>query len=359
MICNLTTLCGRSFHVPDKIYQLQANALNEIKYKVLTSLETSYNSHSNSPSLSLHGTGKRSGESGSNWLFISVPMMELISKMCSGYQIISPVKKIVWSKHILGLVDDTTQYTNDQETDQMQIITNKLITSSQMWEQLLSTTGGQLEIPKCAVYTMQWNFDEQGIPYLDNNCKSTIIISSSETKTQQKIPNLYNHVPFQYLGVSSDQNGNQNVQFQESLNIAKKAARILCSTTFYHTQAKLYTNVYVNQNLYYPFPSVSFSSKQYTKINKAYIPQVIPSMEYNRMWPPELRYGCHDYGGTQIKHSEVESLIRKIKAIHNLLAKKDTKYIINLTIHWFQHASGSTYPCIETPPYLLNYVNSY
>ena len=77
------------------------------------------------------------------------------------------------------------------------------------------------------------------------------------------------------------------------------------------------------------------------------------------MWPPELRYGCHDYGGTQIKHSEVESLIRKIKAIHNLLAKKDTKYIINLTIHWFQHASGSTYPCIETPPYLLNYVNSY
>ena len=216
--------------MPDKIYQLQANALNEIKYKVLTSLETSYNSHSNSPSLPLHGTGKRSGESGSNWLFISVPMMEIILKMCSGYQIISPVKKIVWSKHILGLVDDTTQYTNDQETDQMQIITNKLITSSQMWEQLLSTTGGQLEIPKCAVYTMQWNFDEQGIPYLDNNCKSTIIISSSETKTQQKIPNLYNHVPFQYLGVSSDQNGNQNVQFQESLNIAKKAARILCST---------------------------------------------------------------------------------------------------------------------------------
>ena len=213
--------------------------------------------------------------------------------------------------------------------------------------------GGKLEITKCAVYTMKWNFDEQGIPYLDNNCKVTIHISSSETKTQQIIPYLSNHVPFKYLGVSSD------IQFQESLHIAKKVARILSSTNFYHTQAKLYTNAYVNQKKYYPFPSVSFSSKQYSKINKAYIPQVISSMEYNRTWPTELRYGCHDYGSLQIKHSEVESLIRKIKAFHNLLAKKDTKYVINLIIQWFQHVSGSTYPCLENPPYILNYINSY
>ena len=73
-----------------------------------------------------------------------------------------------------------------------------------------------------------------------------------------------------------------------------------------------------------------------------YIPQVISSMGYNRTWPTELRYGCHDYGSLQIKHSEVELLIRKIKAIHNLLVKKDTKYIIILIIQWFQHVSGST-----------------
>ena len=63
-----------------------------------------------------------------------------------------------------------------------------------MWEQLLSTTGFKLEIPKCAVYTMKWKFDEQGIPYLDNNYKATIHISSSETKTKQTIPHLSNHV---------------------------------------------------------------------------------------------------------------------------------------------------------------------
>ena len=65
----------------------------------------------------------------------------------------------------------------------MKIIIDNLTKSSQMWEQLLSTTGGKLEIPKCAVYTMKWNFDEQGLPYLDNNYEATIHISSSETKT--------------------------------------------------------------------------------------------------------------------------------------------------------------------------------
>ena len=77
-------------------------------------------------------------------------------------------------------------------------------------------------------------------------------------------------------------------------------------TTFYYTQAKLYTNAYVNQNLYYPFPSVSFSSKQYTKINKVYIPQVISSVRYNKTWPTELRYSCYSYGYLQTHCSEVE-----------------------------------------------------
>ena len=151
-------------------------------------------------------------------------------------------------------------------------------------------------------------------------------------KRQQTIPHLSNHVPFKYLGISSAPNDNQNIQFHESLDIAQKATGVLFSTNFYHTQAKLYTNAYVIRNLYYPSSSASFSSKQYSKINKTYIPQVVSSMGYNRTWPTELRYGCHDYDSLQIKHSVVESLIRKIKAIHNLLAKNDTKYVINLII---------------------------
>ena len=43
IICNLTTLYSRSFGVSDKVYQLQANSVNNMEYKIQTSLGLSKN----------------------------------------------------------------------------------------------------------------------------------------------------------------------------------------------------------------------------------------------------------------------------------------------------------------------------
>ena len=108
-------------------------------------------------------------------------MMELLSKICSDCHVTNRYKKIIWNKHILVLVDDARQYASDCDTDQIQVILKHLTKVSQIWEQLLSTSGGKLEISKCAVYTMQWKFYSQGISYLDNNSKDAITMSSSQT----------------------------------------------------------------------------------------------------------------------------------------------------------------------------------
>ena len=52
----------------------------------------------------------------------------------------------------------------------MHNILSTLQHTSQTWKQLLATTGGKLEIPKCAVYTLKWIFDAHGIPSLDTDC---------------------------------------------------------------------------------------------------------------------------------------------------------------------------------------------
>ena len=82
------------------------------------------------------------------------------------------------------------------------------------------------------------------------------------------------------------------------------------------------------KKIYYPFPSVLFSSDQYYQLKKACVPFVIFSMDYNRMWSIALHYGSHEYGSLQISHSEVESLIQIIKAVNNLLVKSDSKKVI-------------------------------
>ena len=139
MIRNLTTLYCRRFSYPEKVCKLQATALRVMKYSIQISLGRSDTSDSNTEKTPLHGTGQGSGVSGSNWLFSSVPMFQIIEKRCQGRIMNSPDKSITIEKHILGLDDDTRQYTNDWNNNNMLIIINNLQEASQIWEQLLNT----------------------------------------------------------------------------------------------------------------------------------------------------------------------------------------------------------------------------
>ena len=118
-----------------------------MKYKVITALGISEENYSTSTSLLIHGSGQGGGSSCINWLFNSVPMMKLISKICKGLEIISPDKQMTWVKHILGLVDDTRQYYNDLTSNQTNNTISKLQHASQTRKHLLATIDSKLEIP--------------------------------------------------------------------------------------------------------------------------------------------------------------------------------------------------------------------
>ena len=147
MISNLTWLVSRSHHIPDNACKIVAISLKEMKYKVITALGISEENYSTSTSLLIHGSGQGGGSSCINWLFNSVPMMKLISKICKGLEIISPDKQMTWVKHILGLVDDTRQYYNDLTSNQTNNTISKLQHASQTRKHLLATIDSKLEIP--------------------------------------------------------------------------------------------------------------------------------------------------------------------------------------------------------------------
>jgi len=81
-------------------------------------------------------------------------------------------------------------------------------------------------------------------------------------------------------------------------------------------------------------------------------------MGFNKTWPRALRFGCHPYGGLQLKHIEVEALIRKLRSIHDLLHKYDTSKAVKLLFHWYQYASRISHPVLENPSHSTDYVNS-
>ena len=78
----------------------------------------------------------------------------------------SPDKKIQLIKHIIRFADDKRQYVNDWNNNNIFIALKKIHHAAQPWEHILLTTGGKLEIDKCAVFIMTWKFTENGILFI-------------------------------------------------------------------------------------------------------------------------------------------------------------------------------------------------
>ena len=61
---------------------------------------------------------------------------------------------------------------------------------------------------------------------------------------------------------------------------------------------------------------------------------------------------------SQLKHIDIEPLIRKLRSLHDLLHKDDTSKAVKLLFHWYQYASGISNPVPENPPHSTASVNS-
>ena len=64
-----------------------------------------------------------------------------------------------------------------------------------------------------------------------------------------------------------------------------------------------------------PLACTFLTTKQYNSIQNIYISPALSSMGYNYTWPIALRFGDHKYCGLQIRHLELETLIRKLQQL--------------------------------------------
>ena len=99
---------------------------------------------------------------------ISDFIMSLMKKKTSGISFCDPRGQHTVSRIMDGFVDDTTIWANSfidsLTTDKTVEIAEDLKSSAQWWEELLTATGGKLELPKCFFYLIKWAFNDFGNP---------------------------------------------------------------------------------------------------------------------------------------------------------------------------------------------------
>ena len=70
-------------------------------------------------------------------------------------------------------------------------------------------------------------------------------------------------------------------------------------------------------------------------------------MGYNRTWLIELRYERRHFMELQLKNLEVETLVKQIRCLTNLLLKPKSSDNINIMISLFQHVSEITHSILD------------
>ena len=144
----------------------------------------------------------------------------------------------------IGFVDDKRQYTNDWLRNYPHTVTSSLQESAQGWKRLFYTTGGKLNLTKCAWYCISWTFTPDGLPIITENNNHIIRIQSSANKSTVTIKQLPITSPFKYLGVDNTPLVTQTKHLHTLTTSAQRGVLIFTSSKLNHYHIRMYLKTY-------------------------------------------------------------------------------------------------------------------
>jgi hypothetical protein len=168
ILCNVAILVSQYYGVPKKHCKLQSTTLQNTEFRIRTALGDSLRTYNFFLSNPIHSTGQGSCASPAIWLFISSFLMYMLQAQANGMSM-EYVKMNTFEKRLCqwieGFVDDTSIFANlEFGNNDLSELLEKIESDGQLWEQLLHTTGGELELSKCFYYILSWRWNNVGNP---------------------------------------------------------------------------------------------------------------------------------------------------------------------------------------------------
>ena len=106
------TINSQRFGIPDNICKLYQIAHDRMEFKNQIKNNTSQITYKSTKQLPMHGQGQGAGNGGTHWMFISVPMIEIVDKVAPGYTLKLPKGTAIWTIRMVVFVDNKRHYTN-------------------------------------------------------------------------------------------------------------------------------------------------------------------------------------------------------------------------------------------------------
>ena len=170
IIPNLAMVTSQTYGVPKSVTASNAETVLHASYHIRTDLGLAEEGYSHSSEHPIYGTGQGSGNSPAIWCFLSSVLYDCYDKVASKAAYYTPNKSEQLELGMVGFVDNSNGQTNrfleeETENSRRQVV-QQLKENAQIWTDLLSATGGPLELSKCSYHVAAWQFTGKGTPVL-------------------------------------------------------------------------------------------------------------------------------------------------------------------------------------------------
>jgi hypothetical protein len=220
IVMNLVSAIFDRMGVPPGPLRLQERTLLRVVHFLKTVLGTSTSSYTSDALHRIYGVGQGSKAGPVTWTAVSSLLFEAQDILGTGFSVQNPSRTIHHKCHSDGFVDDTTGYHSKtpewlHSTPSIAEVFQGLQTDAQTWERLLWTTGGLLELKKCRLYIVYWQFDANGKGTMMSNEELNnppMLLTEGDTGRLQTVQQLDLDNPFKTLGIHMTIGGSQQAQ---------------------------------------------------------------------------------------------------------------------------------------------------
>ena len=359
MIPNLAMLASRKHGVHELVTYSNAGTLEQAKFHVRTEVGLSETSYSHEPQNPVYGTGQGSGNSGNNWNFISSALLDCYDTKASPATYINPDRSNPSAWSMVGFVDDNNGQVNsfsEPRTQQsLPLLHHQARQNATVWANLLSVTGGTLELSKCSYHVMNWNFSMTGAPVLQA-CPPefrTLQVRDAITGQIQTLEYLTPHKAHKTLGVYKEPAGIQTEQFRQLKQKSDSVTQFLWSVPLKREETRLFYHACYLTSIGYPLTSTYFTHDQLDKIQRKAMAIIVARCGYNRNTKKELLYGLIEYGGADFYHLYRWQGYQQIKYfLRQLRLNTPVGNMIRCALAWIQWSVGVSFPIlnqVDTP----------
>ena len=321
---NLIAALTRRQGIDKNASKCQTSTLEEMEHSVRIKQGLSTEIIRHSTEKPIFGSGQGSGAGVVNWHAHNETIIATYKEFFPGATMKSPDSSKIAVQDVISFVDDNKlvhdfppSTTNEQALAHCE---HSLTT----WQTIMTLTGGSLELAKCKIQLLAFNFNTytshpsfrpKGEPTLlpPDQVQGQCAVQHETTGEHVLIEQIHPSVGRKLLGVQLAADGNCRDEFQTRKLKSEILAGRLENSTATPVDAYMIMAFRYCPSIFYCLPVTHFTAAQCNKIQGPFMHALLPKLRMNRHMKRATIWGPMKYGGLAFKHMHTEQLISNVR----------------------------------------------